>query len=622
MNSFLERKLAERAYVLEKSGSKDQYNKVFSIIKLMDNVGVSNEKDFRDFFYVTAHTKGICKDILGEYPDNEYLAKLSGYIYDNRNNYPINTIINFNRSVKNAIDNCGKTINKTAYPHGTGNNQIRPPHNLKKWLHTMKEIYAAMHKGYTFNDAFEHVTQEWASMEQKDFKNWLQFYQSNQHELYKTAQNSGDTFVGGPSGVQLPLGLKAKLPNVPKLFGDDDLGSDYIPKQNQKDDELIAKNKIIGRLNSAEKIFTSVNFKQFLGQEFEAWLSALHSLKRKIQSLKIANTSLIEDLIVLSSNQLEDQGFYKSATIMHKIAQTPPPPVVPTEQAAEPALEEPTPEFNMDDIGMEEFGMGGEGKEEEEGVIEDEGEQAMLDFLKNLGASTDEDDNDSDDEKTAYDNFDGALISLAEDGFGKIAQEAPPEMLSVPEKTLPEVPMKQMPEKDTADEAIEKALANVTYSDIIVKLEDIATMLKVRHLTRELTIVDLMMQSMGVSSFFPNMGEATKSALDSNQYVLSRVEDILAKLRGASDVSDGSLEEIKEKFHAAEENNENKRKIKEQDQMKPQALEGDLGTEVEPGIAAPKQAPTELPSQPASPLGDELKQPTKAPEQQGEGIRI
>ena len=36
-----------------------------------------------------------------------------------------------------------------------------------------------------------------------------------------------------------------------------------------------------------------------------------------------------------------------------------------------------------------------------------------------------------------------------------------------------------------------------------------------------------------MASYFPSLAEALKSAVDSNQYMLTRVEDIISKLRGA-----------------------------------------------------------------------------------------
>ena len=42
-----------------------------------------------------------------------------------------------------------------------------------------------------------------------------------------------------------------------------------------------------------------------------------------------------------------------------------------------------------------------------------------------------------------------------------------------------------------------------------------------------------MMDRLGISSYFPTLAEATTKNLDATQYSLTRVEDILSKLRGS-----------------------------------------------------------------------------------------
>jgi len=98
-----------------------------------------------------------------------------------------------------------------------------------------------------------------------------------------------------------------------------------------------------------------------------------------------------------------------------------------------------------------------------------------------------------------------------------------------------------MKHMDIAEQDIEEALKNVTIDDLVSKLDGLAQAYRVREKTRQLTIVDLIMQQLGISSYFPNLSEAINKAFDSNQYILSRVEDILARLRGAATTDEGSL---------------------------------------------------------------------------------
>ncbi|NDB87227.1 MAG: hypothetical protein EB127_31780 [Alphaproteobacteria bacterium] len=42
-----------------------------------------------------------------------------------------------------------------------------------------------------------------------------------------------------------------------------------------------------------------------------------------------------------------------------------------------------------------------------------------------------------------------------------------------------------------------------------------------------------MLDSLGIASYFPALSEATNKSLESNNYIATRVEDVLSKLRGA-----------------------------------------------------------------------------------------
>ena len=113
-----------------------------------------------------------------------------------------------------------------------------------------------------------------------------------------------------------------------------------------------------------------------------------------------------------------------------------------------------------------------------------------------------------------------------------------------------------------------------------------------------------MLNKLGISGFFPALAEATRSALESNQYCQTRVEEILSKLISATDergLSEfDSLSKMEEKETNADNNMideemkgylEKPKKIETKEQIKP-----------EPKIeTAPKQAP-ETVQQPEAPI--------------------
>ena len=77
------------------------------------------------------------------------------------------------------------------------------------------------------------------------------------------------------------------------------------------------------------------------------------------------------------------------------------------------------------------------------------------------------------------------------------------------------------------------SLEHVTVSDVVERLERVSNILKNREIPRELAWIDFMLDKIGLASYFPALAEATKSALESNQYMSTRVEDILSRLRGS-----------------------------------------------------------------------------------------
>ena len=98
-----------------------------------------------------------------------------------------------------------------------------------------------------------------------------------------------------------------------------------------------------------------------------------------------------------------------------------------------------------------------------------------------------------------------------------------------------------VPRDSGFDAKMDAMLANVTIADIVAELEDLSKIFKVREIPRRLSLVDMMLDSKGLASYFPSLSEAQNKALDANNYISTRVEDILSKLRGSMGASDIDL---------------------------------------------------------------------------------
>jgi hypothetical protein len=184
--------------------------------------------------------------------------------------------------------------------------------------------------------------------------------------------------------------------------------------------------------------------------------------------------------------------------------------------------------------------------------------------------------------------------------------EAP--VTQAPATQQPEENLEEQPEEDVADnkepkaktndvigdDNIEEALSGVTLKQATMKAEYIAQLYKSRLISRELQILDLYLQALDIDMYFnQELSEALNKALDSNQYGLTRIENILAKLRGASS-ENISIEQIRNKFN---------QKVLEQDYERQQKVLGDDEEEkpvADEAAKAPGTAPNKTPAAPAA----------------------
>lgn len=94
-----------------------------------------------------------------------------------------------------------------------------------------------------------------------------------------------------------------------------------------------------------------------------------------------------------------------------------------------------------------------------------------------------------------------------------------------------------VPEVSEFDKKVDQAFADVSIADVVAKLEDLAKIFQVREISRQLAVVDMMLDSLGLASLFPSLQEAMSRSMESNGYILTRLEDILARLRGTMDAA-------------------------------------------------------------------------------------
>jgi hypothetical protein len=400
-------------------------------------------------------------------------------------------------------------MNKIAYPNIQMSTISQTPYDLTKWISTFNKIYSTASQNNDWNLSLKAHIDNWDPVEKLDFLQWIKFYNNGGHQAYKVAQLNSSFPINE---------LKAKLP--PTL----------LPEESNK--KLESENKmkaIISRLNSAERLATSdpvlqKELDKKLDNGFRVWLEELQKVKRMIQILPTKNADLMEDLIVRHGLKLIRAGYSAVGRELIKVAQqapavTPPSPPGPipgvTPQPTDPNAAQPQPDGT--------------------------GEEAIEEFIKGL-------------------NFDVADIQdMDEDPVSDltvVAQEVPlpqPDPAAVPvvDQTVEPAPVEEdlvveqpeaevPPESEFADTQVhqktdlllEHALSQVTVNDVINRIENLVNLFRTREIPRQLAIIDIMMDQLNLSAFFPSLAEASSKTLDANQYALTRIEDILAKLKG------------------------------------------------------------------------------------------
>jgi hypothetical protein len=430
-------------------------------------------------------------------------------------------------------------MDKKAYPQNIKDSFIDTPYNIKKWMNSMQQIYSQS-AVIGWNNSFNQITAGWDNMEKEDFKKWMSFYQEDSHNKYKTAQyiENGGSFIPVD---HLKATLPSKQPNMSLFTPNKDINNND-EKENQR---LLVERKIqslIGRLNSAEKIATNPHvqlaLKKSLLMSVDDWVSLLQKLKREIQlvPMRVTTATLIDDIIYKNANQILSYGYSQAAHMLIKVAQTTPSTTSPSQSMNpidSPMGGQPLPP--MEGNPPESLPI------ESSNTNESNDDEAITKFLKNLNNI---DISEVDD--TGKSEEDEIVVTAQATDVPTISPQVEPNNIpqqnveseqplevhenEVPEisNEIPEVPEVTLPSGDPFDQA----LSNVKTSDIISRLEGIASMFKNRQIARQLSIIDLMMDKIGIAPFFPTLAEAMRSALESNQYCQSRVEEILAKLRG------------------------------------------------------------------------------------------
>jgi len=532
--------------------------------KAMSQLGIDNDDDQNRFFLVRNHVPEIVHSIFKIKLNDNVARAIAAEVFRNREKAPIDTLLELIEAIDLALKKMvpGNIRPKVAYPQ-PGAITERPQYDIGRWVAATGEIYGLLNKGYDQDEAKQSVIGNWEAKEKMDYEQWLRFYKEKTPEKYpKLAADGEGMFLANlPIGVNSlrarhvsgkfpnPIGgMRNELPGMPQ--GDVNSARDKIEGQ---------RRKLISRLNSAEKMLASMDGQLFAGDDQELMLKLLQDLKRRIQ---IANkltskSSLFVDHVYRAANILKARGRDNAAGFFYKLAQLGPmPDGLDMPGAPDAQGEEPAPAAGDSDDTYE----------------------CLKEFFDNLNRGV-SDKNDTPEERQAAKGHEveplqptptGAPAAEAPPplqapaaaievdntikiGAGywhprsKFAQEAPlppppPEVAPPPPQPV-EVeapPPENEVAEDNTEDVIDAALKGVTVTDVVNRLDMLVSIYNKREIARQLSILDIMMDRLGLSSFFPALGEAMSKALESNQYIGSRLEGVLTRLKGSIEVPGAS----------------------------------------------------------------------------------
>lgn len=435
---------------------------------------------------------------------------------------------------------------KKGYPNDNQFQNVPGQRDLNKWINTVKSIHYLENNGTDRVKAIRKATSGWNSVETFDFLNWIRYYEGKNHLKYKFAQlwyeNENPGYFlhmkkdNEPKDVNFaPPTIEAPVPNE-------------VAENERKDIIEEQRNKIISRLDSAEKLLRTREGQLFAGNELEALLQIIYQLKTKIHLLNKVSTSYktYDNMIIREANILNHKKFFKAANLLLSLSQANNPPPAGTGTTDSAVTLNPTPTTFPTQMTGNVGGLPSKGPGSPDVPPDSVNDNSPSDispvekFIDNLETSNFSTSDDMDD-LTVQDNNPAEDLNVEDSDFNFIieAQEAQESPTPQPDTNL------EVAEEDIApsgptptaaadfDSRVNEAFSNVTVSDVVAKLEDLAKIFKTREIPRQLNVIDMMLDSIGLAPYFPGLSEAISKSFESNNYISSRIDDVLSKLRGS-----------------------------------------------------------------------------------------
>ncbi len=560
LNKFMAQKAAKA--ICGSCVTEDYKNYVMKQAELLSRLGISDELSLRKFHHI-AQLVPIFVRRATFLHDDMLISAVASHLYSDR--MVINNDVDVCEKVIEALSDI-HTIVKEAYPQDPDDRDPIPTFNTQKWVKALQDINMKRRLfGAPKDQVLKEVTRGWSEMEINKFSDWVRFYEQGGYLVYTKTANTYTT----ESGVSVPfMGNAPKIAPIPGLMErDQEAESEAESIQSKLDKKKIdqteaykkIRNSIIGRISSAKKLISSEIGRKLVGAEYEKLLASLLQLEKDVLTLK--NQSLLTDVIARAEASLIAQGHSNAAYMLVKIAQdanpfggdAPPPPPEgggegdnEAKEALIDTLNEAStwPEKNQHPTNEQlKKEVMQERKEKEEKNAPPPAPAPAPPAPPAEGAAPPP-------PPPATAAYQWANYRTAEVEHFEMVVEAIEQVIESTKQIFKIAQSKPMLDKSSLhpagsggsaatrffeEDALDKAFANIKLSDVVKRMQAISRVFKNREIARQLSIIDLMLDRLGIAGLFPQLAEATKSALESNQYSSIRIEEVLSKLMSVMD---------------------------------------------------------------------------------------
>jgi hypothetical protein len=397
--------------------------------------------------------------------------------------------------IRRAVFAALAPVERKAYHNTMGllEDNTRPQRDLGKWIGTLGEMFAAERAGESRNRAVDRLTRGWDPVERADFAQWMRYYEKGDHEKYGLRTTAAEEERMPPGELmRKQLSMRAQPEQQPEQQKEPQpvpvRRTRGRPPRTSPKTLQDRKSFIIGRLDAIRR-----ELRQFVGAwPTHVWnelYQTLADLEQQIVGLR--TESSMRDCLIRAAGLWERHGVAGGASAIRRIAQ------------------------GEDVVSQIEKALTGREYETKPGApspadMEGAGGLPPPAAPGDLGPSP------------------------AEPAEAPMGSPPPEAMEELPEAPPPPKPEEEKPGKREGGPPgkDENPYSGSSVRDVLGVLEPLSSTFKERETVRKLSKVDMMMDGLGIVSYFPELGEIIARLIETDSYVSTRLEKIMNKLRG------------------------------------------------------------------------------------------